>query len=233
MFSIRRERIAKWLKIPSVCMLCQQYHEKNTPICEPCQNYFELLQNQCKICALPLESSTFLLCNHCISHPKNFDKVWAPYVFQEPLRSILHSFKYKKSLFLTQFLVNLMLISLNASLEKPDCLIPVPLHPSRLKERGFNQSLELAKVLSRKLNIPFSTTIADKILKTKAQTSLEMKERSQNLKDAFLVKPHSFKHLLIVDDILTTGKTADMLAYQLKLQGALRVEVCCIARTPK
>jgi ComF family protein len=190
------------------------------------------IEQGCQLCGLPLPQGEFLQCGHCIKHPPAYDQVFSPFYFQEPLRSLLHEFKYQKGLYLRTFLAELMLIAYPGKSYRPNCLIPVPMHPKRLRQRGFNQAAELAKGLSKRIQTPIDFTLCHKLKNTNSQAGLEAKERRNNLKDTFTVKPNSYQHVTLVDDLLTTGSTANELALTLKRQGVSRVDVWCLARTP-
>ena len=114
----------------------------------------------------------------------------------------------------------------------PECIIPVPLHPQRLRVRGFNQALELARIIAKQLNIPLNYSLCQRDKSTPFQSGLSAKQRKQNLKNAFIVtKPHAYKHVAIFDDVVTTGTTVNELAKQLKNSGVETIEVWAIART--
>lgn len=114
----------------------------------------------------------------------------------------------------------------------PDCIIPVPLHKTRLRERGFNQALELARIISKHLDITLDYTICQREKPTPFQSGLSAKQRQLNLKNAFsITKTHDYKHVAIFDDVVTTGTTVNELAKQLKLSGVEVVEIWAIART--
>jgi ComF family protein len=113
----------------------------------------------------------------------------------------------------------------------PDCIIPVPLHPSRYRERGFNQSIEIAKTTAKVLHIPVDVSICIRHRDTPHQTSLTAKQRRSNIKNAFTVlKPVKGLHIAIVDDVMTTGSTVRELANSLKKAGAKCVDVWVCAR---
>ena len=111
--------------------------------------------------------------------------------------------------------------------------MPVPLHPIRLKDRGFNQALELAKPIARHFNIPLDIKSCKRIKATATQSTLDKKVRKKNMRGAFeLVRPLDCKYLVLIDDVVTTGTTVNELAKTLKANGVQRVDVWAIARTP-
>lgn len=171
-----------------------------------------------------------MICGHCIKNPPHFDQAIIGYTFDEPLRGLLHQFKYHNGLYLGNFLAHLMLHAFQKKPEHPQCLIPVPMHPQRIKQRGFNQAAILAKILAKKLNLPVDLTSCNKRINTTPQASLNGEQRQKNLRKAFYSTPLIYDHVTLVDDLLTTGSTANELALTLKKAGVKRVDIWCCAR---
>ncbi len=229
----RHQKIAivtQQLRLPAVCNLCSQYHSGLFAICENCQGFLKPIREGCNYCARPLIASNFSICGHCIKKKPAFDGAYIAYHFEEPLRSLLHEFKYKEALYLRSFLARLMLDALKGQPLETECLIPVPLHPRRLQQRGFNQAGELAKLLGSHLNIPCELNICKKIIHTLPQAQLDKQQRHHNLHEAFQIKPTSYQRVTLVDDLLTTGNTLNALAKALKKQGVPVVTIWCCAR---
>lgn len=124
-----------------------------------------------------------------------------------------------------------MLQAVSTMPKTPQCLIPVPLHPARLKQRGYNQTVVLTKLLAKKLYLPYDLKSCQKTKNTPAQASLEKTKRYSNLHQAFKVRTLPYSHVVLVDDLLTTGSTANELALALKKTGIARVDIWCCART--
>lgn len=223
--------ITQWLRLPTVCVLCGDYHHGTFAVCTECQLFFAPINNPCRYCSLPLANADFLVCGQCIKKPPYFDSVISYYRFEEPLRTLLHDFKYKKALYLRSFLAQLMINAFQSKIFKPDCLVPIPLHPQRLRERGFNQAAELAKLLAKQLNFPCNTRLCQKIINTPPQVGLNHKQRRKNLRHSFTVRANNYQHIILIDDLLTTGSTANEVARILKQQGVKRVDLWCCART--
>jgi len=156
--------------------------------------------------------------------------VKAPWRYEFPIREIICHLKYRRRLVLARFLGELMAEKIAAA--EAVTLVPVPLHPRRLRERGFNQSLEIAKVLAEKLALPIETDLVIRIRNTLPQASLQRERRQVNLKGAFAVqrKPPPGK-IVLLDDVLTTGTTLSELAATLRRAGADKIEawVCALA----
>jgi ComF family protein len=142
--------------------------------------------------------------------------------------------KFQQKLHLAEPLAGLLIERLGELREQPDLLLPVPLHPLRLRKRGFNQSIELTRILARHYRLPYDWRICRRIKETKAQSELSERERRRNLSNAFQVcTAVNGSHLVVVDDVITTGATATELSKLLIKAGAKRVDVWAVARTPK
>lgn len=225
----KRFSISHCFRFPSICVLCNQFHRDQTAVCIDCINLLTPLGHQCSQCAYPLPDSDFKICGYCIKQRPHYDKAYIAYPFEEPLRRLLHQFKYENGLYLTSFLCHLMVNSIqNLS---ADCLIPVPMHPKRLRERGYNHALVLAKALAKKIKCRYDYSCCQKTVNTPTQASLNGKQRQKNLQKAFKASSVPYQHVILVDDLLTTGATANELAYTLKKAGVQKVDLWCCART--
>ena len=223
--------ITRSLRLPSICTLCNQFHKGTLAVCSHCIDYIKPLGITCTYCAYPLSDGSYLVCGKCIKNPPYFDKALIAYSFEEPLRSLLHHFKYYNGLYLGSFLGFLMLKAFKDRTDPPQCLIPVPMHPEKLKQRGFNQAAVLTKIIARVLQLPYDLSSCQKISNTVPQASLNGEQRLKNLNNSFFCKPLNFDHVVLIDDLLTTGATVNELAHTLKKNGVKRVDVLCCART--
>ncbi len=222
--------IARWFSTPTVCVLCDHRHAKPVAICDKCTLLFSPLENPCQYCSRALSNQDFLICGECLRKKPAFDRVMTGYRYEEPLRTLLHEFKYKGALHLRTFLAQLMMTTFDTEASRADCIIPIPLHTQRMKQRGFNQAAELAKLISKKINIKYDPKLCTKIRNTSPQVGLNAQERQKNLRHSFKAKPSSYHYVLLIDDLLTTGSTAHEMAKILKQQGVQRVDVWCCAR---
>lgn len=225
--------ITQWLqhwRLPRICSLCDQYHDGSDAICHTCHTFFTPILSACTYCALPLPEGCFLTCGQCIQKKPYFDQTIAPYAFEEPLRTLLHEFKYHNGLYLISCLAKLIINHLPPHAYDTECLIPVPMHTTKLRHRGFNQAAELAKYIGKTLNIPCYLNACEKIIQTQPQAGLTAAQRHQNLSNAFQTKTLPYTHVTLIDDLLTTGSTANELAKTLKKGGVERVSVWCCAR---
>ena len=225
--------VTQWLKqlrLSRVCILCNHYHSGRDAVCIHCQEYLTLIPSACLSCAEPLPISDFMTCGACIKKKPFVDYTFAPYLFEEPLRTLLHEFKYRHGLYLISFLAQLILRNLPEKAMQTDCLIPVPMHPKRLRTRGFNQAAELAKFMGRTLDIPCKINLCQKVIHTQPQAGLRASERKKNLSDVFQAEPSQYTRITLIDDLLTTGNTVNELAKTFKQQGVSHVAVWCCAR---
>ena len=155
----------------------------------------------------------------------------AQLLYQEQVKILIQQFKFHRKLEYSRLFSLLLAEKLPSFAEPPDLIIPVPLHNSRLRSRGYNQAWELARRLSRLSGIPASHKHCHRIKKTPLQTGLKARERKRNLKQAFAVMGNvKGLHICIVDDVMTTGSTLEAIASVLKAAGAARVSGLVVAR---
>ena len=145
---------------------------------------------------------------------------------------LIPNLKYHGQLHLARHLGELMLPRLlQRAAPPPDCLIPVPLHPSRLRERGYNQALEIARPIAARLKIPLAVNAVRRVRATPAQAQLPLRERARNVRGVFDTrKRFDGRRVAIVDDVMTSGHTVNSLAHCLRRAGAEDVEVWVVAR---
>jgi len=204
-----------------------------------CETDLPWLGDQCQRCALPMPMAD-LTCAQCFKRSPAFTEVIAPWVYDFPIDSLVTRFKHQGKWPMGRLLAQLLGQSLqhrfDDGLTRPDYLLPVPLTDKRLRKRGFNQSAMLAAWLGKQLELKVDERLLKRIKETPTQQGLDAKARKRNLRDAFaLVKGTDVSglHLALIDDVLTTGAMADAMARLLIGAGAERVDVYCLARTPK
>lgn len=216
-------------------MVCGHYvPEGGFPLCNSCLERVKLLGDSiCSFCGRPLDSTQSRICRYCRHKSFSFACARSVALYETPLKECIHAFKYRGITTLLPFLGNLMLeyLERNPFLRKVDGIVAVPLHRSRLRERGFNQSLLLARYVAEGFNLPVLSGV-QRVKSTLPQVGLSHKEREKNLKNAFcVVRSHDLvdKEILIVDDVFTSGATVESLARTLLKAGSKRVMVLTCA----
>ncbi len=250
------ERLAQGfldLLFPPNCVICHNYipRQPTVPIKSLikapsqiiCQKCIELIQyNRPPFC---LKCSRFMqkplihpLCHLCRRFKPHFDFAWGSLLFNDPLRELIHQFKYSQKTFLkipfSSWMISFIL-AFELDIKQFDMIIPIPLSSARFRERGFNQSELLARSISNHFDIPISTDQLKKIRNTSSQSLLKEKERWTNIHGAFIKKNQKIiinKNILLIDDLLTTGATCSEAALILKMAGAKRVGVLTLAIAP-
>jgi ComF family protein len=157
----------------------------------------------------------------------------APFEYRFPVDRLVQRFKYAGDLAVGHWL-SLELARRARAACRPDVLVPVPLTSARLRERGFNQAAQIARVVARELRIPASLRALERIRDAPSQSALGRRARRGNLRDAFACRGKlEGRHIVLVDDVVTTGATAQAVSRVLERAGASRVDVWAIARTPE
>ena len=222
-------RAHDWMLPPS-CVLCGRAGVGGRDLCSGCVAELPYIQSSCARCAIPLPQAG--TCGRCQQNVSSFDLVYATFSYQPPIAQLIQGLKFNSQLYNARLLGELMAENLSSQhVELPDALIPVPLHAARLRERGFNQALALARPIAKKLALPLAAGCCQRVRSTSAQTGLDAKARRRNLKGAFeLVRKLDVTHVAILDDVMTTGSTVEILASTLKQAGVERVDVWLCAR---
>ncbi len=218
--------------LPYQCALCADSTHNSFGLCQGCMAELPFIYRACTRCSLPITYSG-LLCGKCLINPPVYDECHAIFAYQPPLNYLISACKFHHKLNYTRLLGLLMAKSLPTRLKVlPELLIPVPLHKRRLAERGYNQSLEIARPISKSLHIPIDYNCCSRIRSTIAQTGLTGKKRQQNIKNAFAITQKiNAKHIAIIDDVVTTGSTVAELSKLMRAQGVQHIQVWCCART--
>jgi ComF family protein len=199
--------------------------------CDRCQGQVELIQPPvcCRCgCQTPHDG----LCARCQQIPSNLDGILAAAVFAGPLRQAVHALKYENTLSLAAPMGKIMIGAWQRSgLPEMDLIVPVPLHTRRQAERGYNQSVLLARSLGRSVGVPVGEQILIRQRATRPQVGLDQAERQRNVEGAFACRgPVTGKTLAVVDDVCTTGATLEACADALKAAGAASVWGFTLAR---
>lgn len=229
--------------LPPHCLLCGARGETLRDLCSACRADLALNHIACARCALPLAAPA-ALCGECLKSEPAFDAAFAPYLYGHPLDLLLTKLKFGHSLAAGRVLAELWTTALRTVLAEaaigalPQVIVPVPLHSSRLRERGYNQALELAKPLAREFGIALVPDLLRRARATAAQSDLDAAMRRKNLRGAFEVDTKTLgalaspAHIVLLDDVMTTGTTLREAARTLKRAGIARVDVWALARAP-
>ncbi len=227
---------------PKNCLICGKNPGKNSADELVCLNCWAAIKKNtppfCAVCGRSLDNKSLTknVCRACLKRPMHFDRAFAPCVYEGPIINLIHEFKYNNKDYLASTLSSLILAFIedyDIPIKSVDLLVPVPLHPARLREREFNQALLLGKKIASAYNIPVSTDNLIRRKFTQNQAELESEARLINVLGSFTVrKPELFenKDILLVDDVLTTGATCSEAAKALKNAGSRKVFVLTLAR---
>jgi len=217
---------------PAQCRLRLAPGMQGQDLCEGCHAELPWLGSTCRTCALPLGGEFADPCPRCLKTPPALDACHALFAYRPPIDDWIHALKFQQDLSIARLFGGMLHghPSIASRIDRPT-LLPVPLHPRRLAQRGYNQAKELARPL---LKSGYLATRCDcrRVRYTEAQSTLDSKQRKRNLKGIFSVTTSlENQQLLLVDDVMTTGATLNELAAELKRVGASRVEAIVVART--
>lgn len=226
------------LCLPNYCILCQASSEDTLNLCLHCRKALpELSQPYCSQCAHPLNSDKASFCARCLKESPAYQQTVAGWLYQFPIDYLINELKNQQRLSHAKVFSQLLTPKIQQHYQDqplPDIIIPTPLHWRRLWQRGFNQSDELVRYLSHRFNIPIQRCLK-RIRYTEKQQGLNAKQRRHNLHSAFAV-PHQQaiqgKIIALVDDVVTTGTTVQLMSECLLTAGAKEIHIWCIARTP-
>ena len=222
---------------PACCVLCDTSVTGALSLCRPCLDDLPRLKSTCYQCGLPLENrQEASICGQCQQLSPPIDYLISSLHYAYPVNYLLSQLKFKHDLTHAKIFSHIMLTMLQKYYSEPadalpDIIIPIPLHKKRYRQRGFNQALEIAKPIAKKLHIPLSIDTVQRIKYTQAQSLLSAVERRKNLHNSFMInKRISAEHIVLVDDVVTTGTTVYELATLLKQSGVKKVGVWTVAR---
>lgn len=232
------KKISNWF-LPHICILCKNLTHRSQDLCLPCLQKLPLLKQGCQTCAnvLPLNFS-YSFCGECLQKKPPFDATYALFSYQPPIPKLILDLKFHHALthakLFGELLAEKIIQEWYQKKPLPTAIIPMPLHAARLKERGFNQALEIARPVAKALNLPLIIHDVARIKSTLPNATLSSDKRKHNIKNAFLIKK-SFEnqHVAVLDDVITTGNTVREFCKMLKKQGAREISVWCCARRIK
>lgn len=231
-----QQQIATWadsvltLIFPPVCAAC------NTPgplICAACAaQMVKIAEPLCERCGRTVLYET-PICGRCLGEPPTLQQVRTPLAYKDPVAYIIHRLKYEGLFALAQPLAQIMVASWPDWQTTPSLLIPIPLHPRRQRRRGFNQSAMLANHIGAQLGLPVEESALRRTKNTMPQIGLSPVQREENVRRAFAAQSEQVlaKHILLIDDVYTTGATMRAAAAALLSAGANGVSAYCLARS--
>jgi len=226
------------LLYPATCTICGKHVRAGEYLCDGCEaKIIRIVPPFCETCSEPFEGSinTAFSCANCAHRTIHFDAAVAAYRGRTIVRDVIHEFKYNRQIHLRHLVARWLRAALDDERLRDhrfDVIVPVPLHPARQRERGFNQASLLAELLSAHTSIP-SRPLLKRIRYTTTQTALDRSERMENLHNAFRLRKNADVRglrVLLIDDVLTTGSTLSECARVLKRAGAKSVHAATAAR---
>ncbi|MEO8836094.1 MAG: ComF family protein [Caldimonas sp.] len=222
--------------MPSLCAVCHGWGRGR--VCADCLERFASPTPRCPRCALPVAAAA-RLCGACLTAPPAFDSALAVADYRAPWDRLVTAFKFHEALDLAPLFAQAIAGAVRRrDAEPPSLVLPVPLAPARLRERGYNQAWELARRVGRLLGVRADPQLLVRLRETTHQLALAPAVRAGNVRGAFAVEPRrrgevAGQRVALVDDVMTTGSTAAELAAVLKQAGAAHVDVWVLARTPR
>jgi len=228
------------LVFPSVCQLCNQARASAAEgyVCPDCYKRVRFVREPlCERCGLPFEGSLTGLfeCSNCRDVELHFTSARSAVLAKDTVLEVIHRYKYNRALWFEPFLADLLIRAAREEVRKEDwdVIVPVPLHPTKKREREFNQAERLARHLGRALDIPVQTRWLRRTTATRTQTLLSRTQRAENVRRAF-APTNGLKlndeRIVLIDDVLTTGATTNACAKVLRDAGAGQVCVWTVAR---
>ncbi|TAM62997.1 MAG: ComF family protein [Rhodanobacter sp.] len=225
------ERLQRFVQ-PWRCLLCAASGAAGIDLCADCMAEMPRNRSCCSRCALPLATPA-ALCGECQRRAPPWDAAWAPFRYGWPLDRLEARYKFGADLAAGRVLSTLWQRE-TCPLPLPNLLLAVPLHRGRLRQRGYNQALELARPLARQRGVPLRHDVLQRPRRTEAQTELDALGRRRNVRGAFALRAGIAlpAHVALLDDVMTTGATLAECARVLKRAGVQQVDVWALARAP-
>lgn len=229
--------------LPTNCIVCGRSSTNPNSLCHDCESELPWMGRACCNCGIPIDTQSLKddTCGSCLLAPPPFSSCRGIFHYDSPIDKLISGFKFNAHFHvgftLSTILANKMREHYTKT-QNPDLLLAIPLHRNRLKQRGFNQSIEIARVISRHCQIPLAKSALHKIRDTSPQTKLgSARARKSNLKDAFRIANgrhlESVKSIALIDDVVTTMATICAVSKVLQHHGIRRIDVWCLARSSR
>ncbi|MDZ7661743.1 ComF family protein [Thiohalophilus sp.] len=213
------------------CWLCHSPQPRDQPLCPDCLAVLPGNRHACRRCALPIAPEQ-TLCGRCLAHPPFYRHSLIPFIYAPPIDQLITGLKFQQKLSHARLLGELLGLTLPTThLQSLDALLPVPLHRRRLRERGYNQAVEIGRFVAQYADLPLLTGQCHRVRHTAAQSRLPLAQRRQNLRQAFYIDADlRGRSIGILDDVVTSGHTVNELARCLRRAGAESITVIAVAR---
>ena len=227
------QRYVEHCLFPVACILCGKAGEDGRELCGDCLGDLPYNSLACAQCATPLPTQIAAnLCGRCQQNPPAYNRAFSAFHYRHPVAQIVQRLKFNAKLNMARLLGELMAEQLHHKIQTlPELIIPVPLHRSRLRGRGFNQALEIARPLARKFGILIDYKSCVRTRATATQSLLPAKDKRANVQGAFsVVRPIQARHVAVVDDVMTTGHTLEEVAKALRKAGVEQIDVWVATR---
>jgi ComF family protein len=224
---------------PEVCQMCgeERAGRRESYLCEKCTRAVRHIQAPfCQRCGFAFDGSitTPFECSKCREADWAFSYARSAVIARDPVLEVIHRYKYQHAMWFEPFLAQLLINRAGPEIAGWDCLVPVPLHPTKQREREFNQAERLAVCLSRATGVPVNTRLIRRRVATRTQTLLTREERQENMRRAFAARGRGARlngeRIIVIDDVFTTGATTGACAKVLRAMGAGEVCVWTVAR---
>lgn len=223
--------LTPWNRYLNICLICNNKTNSQSgykTICDGCLSLLFHPNHNCHMCGIPLQSGHHQ-CGQCQNNAPQYSSTSYACSYQSPIDKWVMAFKFSKQIIYSRLFAETLLPQLS-KIDSKYVLVPVPLHPSRLRKRGYNQAYEIAIELVKLTGRTINTTLR-RTKNTQMQAQLKLEQRSQNVKKAFkVIKPLKQKHLILIDDVMTSGNTLNECARTLRQNGAIDVKVMVFAR---
>ncbi len=220
--------------LASSCALCGKHH--SGLLCQACRSrHLVSSRTRCRRCAIALPTA-HTCCSRCAANPPSFDASFAATDYAAPTDTMVQALKFRAHLPLAAAFADLLMTAVpHEAVASATVMMAVPLSTERIAQRGFNQAHEIAKPMARAWRLPLATELCLRLRDTEPQSSLPLAQRRGNMRGAFTLMRRDLivgQHVVLVDDVMTTGETLEALAATLKRNGAARVTNLVFARTP-
>lgn len=221
---------------PNYCVVCRDLTQRNSAICQACEQDLPWNHQACFRCGNTLDplENNLSLCGECLIQPPKFYRTIAPLLYEQPIVKFITQLKFHHQLLYAKLLGQLLAERIKrvyTNTELPECIVPMPLHKKRIKQRGFNQAIEIAKPIAKALHLTINHQLCRRKKNTQAQSSLTGESRKLNIHNAFEITNNlNVKHIAVLDDVITTGNTIRALSETINTDNKIKIDIWCCAR---